>query len=413
MAKKTIGIKPKIDDFVVIDGKYYKKYDNEDGQTCLKSYPLSRIRDLFPERKDRLKIIELEGMVSVPQHYNYQQIIDGKWWNTYPPIKWVPKPGEWKMTYAFLEHIFGAQIEYGLDYLQLLLHAPEQKLPVLMLVSRERETGKSTFLYFLRELFGRNTSLLLSDDFEDDFNDHYINSLIVAIDETSIRRTKDLERIKGLCTGKKAYEHKRYFGRREVNPICHFVMCSNDISAAVLIDQEETRYWVIEVPPLSYKQDNILVYLKLEMPAFLHTLLYRNLSCPYNHDERLFFSPNILQTPALKRIVNATENRKRRDEKDMAEMLLGLLDRAHINEINMTFPDLAEAAANSPVTRHLNTQDIRAVIDQWGLATYNSSYTKYYDSGQLMRKPAIEKGRYYSFTRFLLEKVIGYETGLD
>lgn len=40
-----------------------------------------------------------------------------------------------------------------LDYLQLLYLYPIQKLPILLLVSEERNTGKSTFLNFLKAIF--------------------------------------------------------------------------------------------------------------------------------------------------------------------------------------------------------------------------------------------------------------------
>ena len=69
---------------------------------------------------------------------------------------------------ALVRHIFGDQYELGLDYLQLLYTKPLQKLPILLLVSEERNTGKSTFLNFLKALFeanvtfNTNESLLIS-----------------------------------------------------------------------------------------------------------------------------------------------------------------------------------------------------------------------------------------------------------
>jgi hypothetical protein len=62
---------------------------------------------------------------------------------------------------AYLKHLFGEHIvkfkhpagkyeteypnyELGLDYVQLLYQQPAQKLPILCLVSKENNTGKST-----------------------------------------------------------------------------------------------------------------------------------------------------------------------------------------------------------------------------------------------------------------------------
>ena len=48
-------------------------------------------------------------------------------------------------------HIFGEQYELGMDNLQLLYLCPDQKLPILLLVSEERQTA----VLRGRALFGR------------------------------------------------------------------------------------------------------------------------------------------------------------------------------------------------------------------------------------------------------------------
>ena len=65
----------------------------------------------------------------------------------------------------FLKHIFQEQLEIGLDYLALLYRKPTQPLPVLCLVSHERNTGKTTFLNFVKEIFGLNVTYNKTDDF--------------------------------------------------------------------------------------------------------------------------------------------------------------------------------------------------------------------------------------------------------
>lgn len=64
-----------------------------------------------------------------------------------------------------IEHIFGEQYELGMDYLQLLYLQPVQKLPILLLVSEERNTGKSTFLNFLKALFQNNVTFNTNEDY--------------------------------------------------------------------------------------------------------------------------------------------------------------------------------------------------------------------------------------------------------
>ena len=71
---------------------------------------------------------------------------------------------------SLVEHIFGEQYELGVDYLQLLYLCPIQKLPILLLVSEERNTGKRPFLNFLKALFLHNLTFNTNEDFRSQFN---------------------------------------------------------------------------------------------------------------------------------------------------------------------------------------------------------------------------------------------------
>lgn len=65
----------------------------------------------------------------------------------------------------FMRHIFGEQLSVGLDYLQLLYTKPLQRLPILLFVSKERNTGKTTFLNLLKAIFGANMTFNTNEDF--------------------------------------------------------------------------------------------------------------------------------------------------------------------------------------------------------------------------------------------------------
>lgn len=88
----------------------------------------------------------------MPSHTNYQKEISG-FYNLYEPIDHVPTEGDFSDIEKLLLHIFEEQYELGLDYMQLLYMQPTQKLPILLLVSEERNTGKTTFLNFLKAIF--------------------------------------------------------------------------------------------------------------------------------------------------------------------------------------------------------------------------------------------------------------------
>ena len=91
-----------------------------------------------------------DGFCTVPEHIGYRPVI-GKFLNLYEPIDHQPQEGDFPSIRSLVEHIFGEQYELGMDYLQLLYLQPVQKLPILLLVSEERNTGKSTFLNFLSQ----------------------------------------------------------------------------------------------------------------------------------------------------------------------------------------------------------------------------------------------------------------------
>jgi hypothetical protein len=132
-------------------------------------------------------------------HVHYEQV-HGTYLNQYEPINHVPCIGEFPHICSFLEHIFGEQIEMGLDYLQILYIRPTQMLPILLLVSNERNTGKTTFLRFLKMIFGKNATFNTNEDFRSQFNADWAHRLLVLVDELLLNKMEDTEKIKNLST---------------------------------------------------------------------------------------------------------------------------------------------------------------------------------------------------------------------
>ena len=86
--------------------------------------------------------------------------------------------------------------------MKLLYEHPCQILPVLSLVSTERETGKTTFLNYIQMLFGENSTLINPSDLTSSFNDAYATKNIIMIDETVIEKQNVVEKLKSLATAK-------------------------------------------------------------------------------------------------------------------------------------------------------------------------------------------------------------------
>ena len=128
-----------------------------------------------------------DGFCTVPDHVNYQPVV-GSFLNLYEPTGHHPKQGVFPHIEALARHIFGEQYELGMDYLQLLYLQPIEKLPILLLVSEERNTGKSTFLNFLKALFGGNVTFNTNEDFRSLFNSDWAGKLLILVDEVLLDR---------------------------------------------------------------------------------------------------------------------------------------------------------------------------------------------------------------------------------
>lgn len=160
-------------------------------------------------------IPKYDGFCTVPDHTNYRREIDG-FLNRYEPIPFQPADGIFPHIHDFFAHIFGEQVELGYDYLQLLYLRPLQRLPVLLLVSDERNTGKTTFLNLLKSIFGGNVTFNTNEDFRSQFNDDWMGKLLICVDEVLLNRREDSERIKNLSTARSYKAEAKGRDRREV-----------------------------------------------------------------------------------------------------------------------------------------------------------------------------------------------------
>ena len=127
-----------------------------------------------------------------------------------------------------MTHIFGDQSDLGMDYMQLLYLRPTQKLPILLLVSEERNTGKSTFLNFLKAIFEGNATFNTNENFRSQFNDDWNGKLIILVDEVLLNKREDSERLKNLSTTYNYKVEAKGRDREEVSFFAKFVLCSNN-----------------------------------------------------------------------------------------------------------------------------------------------------------------------------------------
>ncbi|MDE5762276.1 MAG: hypothetical protein K2H68_02040, partial [Bacteroidales bacterium] len=227
------------------------------------------VRKLIPWTKEAIKedtnkknylegIPRFRGFITYPNHTNYQEVVFGQFVNQYKPIPAKPQKGDCDKTMAFLSHIFGRQLYLGLDYLQLLYLEPLQMLPILLLVSNERNTGKTTFLRFLRLLFGENVTINRNDEFQDRFNSSWTNKLLICVDEVLLNTEKAAQDIKYLSTADSFKTESKGVDKQEGHFFGKFVMTSNNEDNPIYIEPGEIRYWVRKVSPLKTHNERLL-----------------------------------------------------------------------------------------------------------------------------------------------------------
>lgn len=344
-------------------------------------------------------IKKYDGFCTVPSHTDYHKEIDG-FYNLYEPITHVPVEGEFPDIIKLMRHIFGEQFELGLDYMQLLYRQPAQKLPILLLVSEERNTGKTTFLNFLKAVFQDNTTFNTNEDFRSQFNADWAGKLLIVVDEVLLCRREDSERLKNLSTAQTYKVEAKGKDRQEVNFFAKFVLCSNNELFPVIIDMGETRYWVRKVMRLDSDDTNFLQKLKEQIPAFLYYLQHRPLST--TKESRMWFNPALIRTEALERIMQSNRNHT---EIDIVELLRTIMESQNVDKVSFIPQDLLPLLSLNGVKVEL--WHIRKVVKElWRLkpAPNALSYTTYqYDYSKPSKYGAINRvGRFYTVTKEFL-----------
>ena len=387
--------------FLRIGTQIYLKEINPSGQEQLLPWSTAAIyQDYGKDCGNEIikNMAKYVGWANEPSHIDYQPVI-GKWLNLYQPLPYKSQPGiDFPNIRAFLHHIFGDLYELGVDYFQLLYMQPKQKLPILMLVSRERNTGKSTFLKFLKAIFGANATFNTNEDFKSQFNSDWANKLLIMVDEAFLDKVEYTERLKNLSTATIYKAEAKGKDRIECDFHGKFILCSNNVERPVIIEPGETRFWVIQVPKLKSDDTMMLNKMIYEIPAFLDYLLHRqmNTECV----SRMWFSFDRYHTKALDRIIAGNRSRL---EQQIAYVLVDIMESYGLEAIDMCPKDIyAILMFKGCAGRYdLEERNIKKVLQySWELAPAPNTltYTKYVASSSQMGEYSAIKavGRYYT-----------------
>ena len=353
---------------------------------------------------------KFDGFCCIPEHLEYRQIVQG-FYNIYNEIPFSPSAEREDLKNAipfslnFVEHIFGEQLEMGLDYLKILLQYPTQVLPILCLVSKERATGKTTFIKWLKEIFGLNMTYIKGDSFGSQFNSDWAAMLVVAIDEVFFDKKEITERLKYLSTTNKDKLEAKGKDREEIDFFAKFILCSNNEENFIQIDENEIRFWILKINPIKIENTEFLNNLISEIPKFLQFLIERPFST--QKKTRMWFSADEIRTKALQRLVFKNNNKL---ESKVIELLYEFFESNEDEEINVVPQDLLNMMNKMFRPTYWTRNDIRNLLkENWKLNPQNNGLTYIrYDidfAGIFYQNNSV--GRYFTIKKdFILNKYV-------
>ena len=391
-----------IDDYIRVGTDYFREtmipMTGDDLKVLKKWNRQTIIDDYGKEILNNIK--KYDGFCFIPSHNNFQKMIK-KHYNRYEPLSYTLNPdGNWKKIEQLLFHVFGDQYELGLDYLTILWKHPTQVLPILCLVSTERETGKTTFLTLLKLLFENNATLNTNEEFRSRFNSDWAGKLIIGIDEVLLDKKEDSERIKNLSTAKYYKSEAKGKDRAEGEFFGKFVMCSNNEDSFVKIDNCEVRYWVRKVPTLgSNTNPNLVDEMRSEIPSFANFLNTREIVA--KKVSRMWFSKEQIHTEALDVLMFGNRTTV---EKELEELLKDEFSFFDVDTLCYTTKNLFDMLRSRGV--NVSSSYIATVLkSKYNLAIEKNSSYKYYRSEIYNAANPVasgftsERGRYYEFKR--------------
>jgi len=353
-------------------------------------------------------VLKLDGFCCIPNHFGYEQIVHD-FYNTYHELPNKPIIENFSLeelekmipnSLQFMRHIFGDQIKLGLDYLKIIYEKPTQALPILCLVSKERSTGKSSFIKWLKAIFGMNMTYIKGDSFNSQFNSDWASMLLVAIDEVFFDKKEITERLKYLSTTDKDKIEAKGKDRQEIEFFAKFILCSNNEDNFIQIDEEEIRFWIRKIQTISAEDVFFLKKLNKEIPHFLKYLQIRDYFS--QQKTRMWFKPEQIMTASLLKLVN-----RNKGEIIVLELINECFEKMEEDELKLAPNDIFMLLRKQNSRLNISANEIRNILKRWGFTPEDN--TKSYCGIELLSHGEYVKvdrrGRFYTIKKILFHKI--------
>lgn len=293
--------------------------------------------------KSIFKLIpKYDDFVIVPDNKNYAYVHDDCY-NLYAPFPHQAHPNpvtlaDIPQSVIVLRHIFGEHFDLGLKYMKVLYEHPKQMLPIIVLVSKEKGTGKTTFLNWLYILFGQNVTIVNPENLNSEFNSSYAKKNILLFEEMFAEKSAAYQKVMSLTTGKMITLRDLFVSGTSIPFFGKLIFCTNKVRDFMRIDSEENRFWIRYIKPvLTKKNINIENDLFNEVPKFLRYL--EQLPAVDLTRDRLVFPLEEIQTEQLN---DVKEESKSGLCKELEIHIQHFFDNSEYSEFEATAKDIKE-----------------------------------------------------------------------
>lgn len=273
-----------------------------------------------------LDLDEVDGFTTEPDNSHYEPIVEVhknaqvfKYFNMYQPLIHQPKTGKIDVTLKYLQHVFpDKDIPAGenksvnfhtlaLDWLTILFRHPKQFLPVIGLISKAQQTGKTTFMDWLQIIYGTNAVLTTMEDYLSKFNSHTSFKLLICIDEfqeAALEKHTAKNKFKNQATAKNMSVEYKGIDKQTIPNYAKVVFATNSEKPLNLEEEDVNRFWIHPVQTIkkSDRDPHLLDKMKREIPAFLDYLSNRKIAYP--KVSRMWFDPELFKTDYFMSVVD-------------------------------------------------------------------------------------------------------------
>jgi hypothetical protein len=366
-----------------VETTYYKRIvvKNRFGVDEVKLVKWTRHEFLADFEKHALDHIRrFDGFYVWPDNENHVES-KGKLYNLYCPFPHNPSKGDWKTIKSFLKHIFKEHYKLGLQYLKALFLHPDKVLPILVLVSSERGTGKTTFLNWIMMVFGSNTVMLNSKSLSSDFNGIYAGKNILCVDEAGLEKNNSSETLKFLSTTKTLPVNEKFIAPYILDFFGKIIVASNKEKNFTNIDSNEIRYWVRKLNTPKNHNSFLLKKLRKQIPAFLYYLKHDMPELDWSNSRQLFTAEQISNSN-LNKVVEESYSYVYKELKESLSEFFSNTHESGLESIQATITDIKERLF--PVDNKISRTDIKKALEEEFKFKYDGTLCKYkpFDHGQ-------------------------------